>query len=68
MTVAGNAHKLYGNLRLVKYAYFWLDELAPLHDRACVVQGIPLEQYAAGKADVDFSDVKTAVSDYFRSV
>ena len=68
MTVAGNAHKLYGNLRLVKYAYFWLDELAPLHDRACVVQGIPLEQYAAGKTDVDFSDVKTAVSDYFHSV
>ena len=47
--VAGEFPRLYGPLRLVKYAYFLLREVIPAHDRLCVEEGRLMANYIVGE-------------------
>lgn len=42
-------YRLVGDLRLVKYARFLLDEFTPLHDELCFEDGRLMKEYAAGE-------------------
>lgn len=60
MTVAGNEKKLYGDYRLVKYAYFLMRYFYPEHSHQRDVLGANMIRYASslGKADADLTSVK----------
>ena len=42
--------RLFGPFRLVKYAYFLLREVFPLHDELCVEEGRLMRRFAGGEA------------------
>lgn len=44
----GSIPRIYGNLRLVKYASFLLREYFPIHDQLCKTQGSVMLDYLAG--------------------
>ena len=44
-------YRLVGDLRLVKYARFLLDEFTPLHDDLCFEEGRLMKAYATGDED-----------------
>lgn len=44
-------YRLVGDLRLVKYTRFLLDEFTPLHDELCREDGRLMKTYAAGDPD-----------------
>lgn len=52
-TVAGNASKLYGDYRLVKYAYFLLENYYPAHDEKRGKLGAEMLRYASDSAGKD---------------
>ena len=41
-------YRLVGELRLVKYTRFLLDEFTPLHDELCFEEGRLMKAYATG--------------------
>jgi len=47
----GRKHRVYGPLRLVKYALFLLKEYFPLHDALCAEEGILMMDYIKGDID-----------------
>lgn len=60
-TVAGNANKLYGPYRLVKYAYFLLRNYYPAHDASRNALGAKMLRMASSRADAD-SDMGRALA------
>ena len=48
--VEGEFPRLCGSFRLVKFAYFLLREVFPLHDELCVEEGRLMRHYAGGDA------------------
>lgn len=48
--VAGEFPRLFGPFRLVKYAYFLLREIFPLHDELCQEEGRLMRRFAGGDA------------------
>lgn len=52
-TVAGNENKLYGDYRLVKYAYFLLENYYPAHDEKRGKLGAEMLRYASDSAGKD---------------
>lgn len=60
MTVAGNEKKLYGEYRLVKYAYFLMRNFYPEHSGQRDLLGAQMLRYASsmGEAECDLVSVK----------
>lgn len=46
-------YRLVGDLRLVKYARFLLDEFTPLHDALCFEEGRLMKAYVTGEEDAE---------------
>ena len=44
-------YRMFGDLRLVKYASFLYENFFPLHDELCYEQGLLMKQYATGDED-----------------
>lgn len=44
----GENTRVYGNLRLVAYAHFLLENYYPLHDELCAASGLFIEKYISG--------------------
>ncbi|MBQ7868236.1 MAG: hypothetical protein IJ354_08825 [Clostridia bacterium] len=59
-TVAGNENKLYGDYRLVKYAYFLLRNFYPEHRNQRDTLGIRMQRAASslGQAEVDLTSIR----------
>ena len=60
--------RIVGDLRLVKYACFLLNNYFPLHDRLCAIEGELLREYAVGdpKAEKRIEAMRDATSDMRR--
>lgn len=48
----GTYEKVYGDLRLVTYTHFLLENYYPVHTELCAVSGTLLEGYVAGKTEL----------------
>lgn len=47
--VPGEFPRVYGPFRLVKFAYYCLREILPLHDALCAGEGILMKEFLAGR-------------------
>ena len=56
-TVAGEAPRVYGEFRYVKFGYFVLREIFPIHDLMCAAEGVLMYEYSITKDE----SVKTAL-------
>ena len=61
-TIAGNANKLYGDYRLVKFGYFLLRNFYPEHNRMRNLLGARMLRYASGRTGAD-SELASALKD-----
>lgn len=51
-SLEGEAVRVYGNLRLVSYTHFLLENYYPVHDELCMISGRYLEEYVHGNDTV----------------